>query len=83
MEQIIAVTYLGMIATMLAMGIFWVWQLVDCLKSDFKKQNDKMIWLIVLLLAGPLGALIYTFVGKRQKVDGSGDGLSVEAKSAE
>ena len=28
---------------------FWVWSLVDILRSNFKKESDKIIWLVVVL----------------------------------
>lgn len=42
---------------------FWLWMLIDCLTRDFT-GNDKLIWVLVLLLLGPLGALIYSVVGR-------------------
>ncbi|MAG52458.1 MAG: hypothetical protein CMH62_00675 [Nanoarchaeota archaeon] len=44
--------------------IFWVWMLVDCLKRNFKKDNEKLIWVIVLLFAHVIGAAIYFFLVK-------------------
>lgn len=43
---------------------FWIWMLIDCAVKEFPGDNDKIIWILVILLAGPLGALIYFFVGR-------------------
>jgi hypothetical protein len=53
---------IGLIVT-----VYWIVQIVDCLKSDFTGHN-KIIWILVLIFLGPLGAIIYSFVGKDQKV---------------
>ncbi len=51
--------------------IFWVWMIVDCLSrlpSDFKllfttqHKYEKWIWLAVVVLAFPVGAIVYFFI---------------------
>lgn len=44
--------------------IFWVWMLIDCLKRDFKKDIEKLIWVVVIIFLHFLGAFIYYFVVK-------------------
>ncbi|MEK6853015.1 MAG: PLDc N-terminal domain-containing protein [Nanoarchaeota archaeon] len=41
---------------------FWIWMLVDCATRNFRKENDKVIWILIILLANILGAFIYFFV---------------------
>ncbi len=43
---------------------FWIWMLVDCVTKNFKKENDKIVWVLVIVLAGFVGAIIYYFVVK-------------------
>ncbi len=43
----------------------WIWMLVDCVKREFKKSDDKLLWVLVIALVGVLGAVIYYFVIKR------------------
>jgi hypothetical protein len=45
---------------------FWIWMLVDCVQKNFKKENDKVVWILVIILAGSIGATIYYFVEKRK-----------------
>lgn len=44
--------------------VFWLWMLVDCLKRDFKKDYEKIVWVLVMIFLHILGALIYYFVVK-------------------
>ncbi|VVB79785.1 Uncharacterised protein [uncultured archaeon] len=46
--------------------IFWIWMLVDSIKRRYKDSNDKIVWVIVIVLTGILGAIIYYFVEKRK-----------------
>jgi ABC-type multidrug transport system fused ATPase/permease subunit len=39
---------------------FWIWMIVDCATKEFA-GNDKIIWLLVIILLHFLGALIYFF----------------------
>lgn len=49
----------------------WIAVIVDILRSDFKNQTNKMVWIIVVIGLGPLGMLLYFTIGGSQKVVGS------------
>jgi hypothetical protein len=59
--------FIGVIA--LVAIAFWVWMLVDCVQREFppQDQNTKIVWILVIVLAGWLGALIYFFAVKKGK----------------
>ena len=46
--------------------IFWIFMLVDVIKRDFKKENDKLLWILIVVLTGLIGAIIYYFMVKRK-----------------
>ena len=48
--------------------IFWVWVLVDCLTKEPSEGNDKVAWLLFILLVPLVGALIYYFVRRPERV---------------
>lgn len=50
----------------IAAFIFWILMLVDSIKRKFKKSDERIIWVIVIVLTGIIGALIYYFVVKRK-----------------
>jgi Phospholipase_D-nuclease N-terminal len=54
----------------LGMGgtILWVWMLVDCATKEPSDGNDKIIWIVVILFTHLLGALIYYFVRRPQRI---------------
>ncbi len=49
-------------------AILWIWALVDCLRNEPSEGNDKIIWVLVILLTSALGALIYLFVRRPQRI---------------
>ena len=43
---------------------FWIWMIIDCAKRNFKKDIDKVVWLLVIVFLSLLGASIYYFAVK-------------------
>lgn len=41
--------------------------LIDVVKSEFRGQNDKIIWVLIVLFFGFFGAIIYFAIGRTQK----------------
>lgn len=56
---VIAIVVLGL--------AFWIWMIVDCARRDFKNENDKIVWILVIVLLQLLGAIIYYFAVKISK----------------
>ena len=47
--------------------LLWVSALVDILKNNFKK-NNKLIWIIVVVMLPLIGAILYIMIGRNQKI---------------
>ena len=45
----------------------WLIALIDILKSNFS-GNNKIVWIVVVILLPILGAILYLIIGKTQKV---------------
>lgn len=60
-----------MIFLLIGLVIFslWVWSIVDIIQSDFQRDLDKIIWLIVVLTLHFLGSILYYFFGREQKIN--------------
>jgi uncharacterized BrkB/YihY/UPF0761 family membrane protein len=56
----------GMIISVLII-VFWLYMLIDCLRRDFKKDVDKLIWFLLLITTFFLGAVLYYFMIKTAK----------------
>ena len=51
----------GLIGLLLGLGIliFWIWALIDILKSNFNDSINKLIWFLVVFFLYAFGALLY------------------------
>jgi len=45
--------------------IFWIWMLIDVLTKE--RGQDRLIWVLVVLFLGPLGALVYYIVRRSKR----------------
>lgn len=46
---------------------FWVWMLVDCALNEPSEGNDKLVWILIILFANFIGALVYFVVRRPQR----------------
>jgi len=58
-----------LIGLSIAAFVFWILMIIDVANRNFPKEDDKIIWILVVVIAGIIGALIYYFAVKR-KYDG-------------
>jgi hypothetical protein len=56
----------------LACTVFWIWSLVDCIKNEPSTGNDKVIWVLVVVLLHLLGALIYILARRPTRIAQTG-----------
>ena len=47
---------------------FWVWMLIDCALNEPTAGNDKLIWVLIILFAQVLGAILYLLVRRPQRL---------------
>ena len=56
----IAIFALGILAM-----IFWIFMIVDVAKRKFKESNEQVVWILVVVLTGIIGAIIYYLIVKK------------------
>jgi len=65
-------TFLGFLMFMMLLVVvigallfaFWIWMIIDCAKRNFRKDTEKIVWILVIVLLSVLGAAIYYFAVK-------------------
>lgn len=62
---VLFIIWLLFIAAAIFAFVFWVIMIVDVSKRNFKKPDDKTMWVLVVVLAGIIGAIVYYFVIKK------------------
>ena len=62
---LILMIWLAMVVLIIGGGILWIMMVIDYAKRDFAKENDKIMWGIILLCTGVIGGIIYYYVVKK------------------
>ena len=65
--------FLLLLPIALAAFAFWIWMLIAAIQNKGLTDNDRIIWVLVIVFLHVLGAIIYFFVGhpKRHQPLGS------------
>ena len=50
----------------IAAFVFWLWMLIDALKNKQLSDNEKLVWVLVLVFTHFIGAVIYFFVARKR-----------------
>ncbi len=48
--------------------VFWIWMIVDCATNEPSEGNDKIVWILIIVLTQIIGALIYYFVRRPKRI---------------
>ncbi len=52
----------------LAALALWIWVLVDCITKEPSGSNEKIMWILIIVFTTWIGALIYYFVRRPQRI---------------
>ena len=66
MGEILFIGLLPLIIIGILFFLFWIIMLVDSATRKFKESSDKIIWVLIIILTGILGSLIYYLVVYRK-----------------
>jgi hypothetical protein len=61
MALMLAMPFL-MCGVMFVLEGFWIWMLIHCATNEKLLGNEKLVWVLIVLFANWIGALIYCFV---------------------
>lgn len=48
---------------------FWIWMIVDCAQNE-PPSNDKIVWMMIVILLNWIGAIVYFFSRRRDRTKG-------------
>ncbi|HCX22169.1 MAG: hypothetical protein CMB80_18865 [Flammeovirgaceae bacterium] len=46
----------------------WIWTLVDIIQGEFKDNNEKLLWIILVILLPFIGTILYFAIGSKNRV---------------
>jgi prolipoprotein diacylglyceryltransferase len=52
--------------------VFWIWMIVDCAMNEPSEGNDKVMWLVIIVLTHLIGAAIYYFARRPERIKAVG-----------
>jgi hypothetical protein len=57
-----------LIVVVLAVLVFalWLWMIIDCAKKKKFQNGDSVMWILLLVLTGPIGMILYYFMEVRR-----------------
>jgi len=58
--------FIWQVLILISIGL-WIYCLTDILRNKFV-ENDKLIWVLVVILIPFIGSLLYLCIGKKQKL---------------
>jgi hypothetical protein len=59
--------FLVFLAAALAGTVLWIWMLVHAILNKGLTDNERLIWVLVIVFTHVIGALVYLFVGRPRK----------------
>ena len=59
--------FMGINILPVAITIFWIWMLVDCITNQNLRGGSKVFWLLIIFFSHIIGAVIYFFMRCTQK----------------
>ena len=62
----------GMRGLMMLATLFWVWVLIDCITREPSEGSDKVAWTILVIFVPLLGAGLYYFVRRPERIKAFG-----------
>lgn len=64
--------FIAVVVFSIAAFVFWIWMLIEVLTRETSDGDTKLVWALVLIFLQGLGALIYFFVRRPQRITEEG-----------
>ena len=56
------------LAVSVAGTVFWIWMIIDCVTKETDENNNRLIWVLIIVLTHVIGAAIYYFVRRPARI---------------
>jgi len=61
---LIILLILGAIAVGILGTVFWIWMVIDCATNKRLRDDQRVVWLLVIIFSHLIGSIIYYFAGR-------------------
>lgn len=62
-EILLVLAALILVPLALALTVFWIWMLISAIQNRGLTDNERIVWVLVLVFLHGLGAILYFFIG--------------------
>ena len=62
------IAHLLIVALLLGTSVFWVYMIIECATKEPASGNGKVVWILIIIFTHWIGALIYYFVRRPQRI---------------
>lgn len=66
--SIFTLFFCGIGVLTLACSIFWVWMIIECATREPANSNDKLVWLLIIIFTHFIGAVLYFFIRRPERI---------------
>lgn len=65
----------GFFAMIIGLGctLIWVLAIIEIVKSEFQDKNERLIWLLLVILLPLIGTILYFAIGRKQRLETGSD----------
>ena len=61
--------FLGLILPVILLGTaLWLWMLVDCALRETADNQDRLVWVLIIIFTWSLGALLYLIFRRPRRI---------------
>lgn len=53
----------------LGCALIWVLALIEVVRSEFQTKEDRIIWLLLVILLPLVGTILYFAIGRKQRIE--------------
>ncbi|MCB0633811.1 MAG: PLDc N-terminal domain-containing protein [Saprospiraceae bacterium] len=56
-----------------ALTVVWVLAIIEIVRSEFLDKDERLIWLLLVILLPAIGTILYLMIGRKKRLDGGPD----------
>ena len=64
----LCIFFVLLIPVVLACFGFWLWMLIDCATNEPDTGNNKVVWIIIIVCAHIIGAVLYWIMRRDRRI---------------
>lgn len=57
----------------LACTLIWVLAIIEIVRSEFTDKNERLVWLLLVILLPLIGTILYFAIGRKQRLESGSD----------